>query len=121
MARRKVRPAAMAVTSAAMARKTGVLVCGEVTRRETAAKGPGVEDTPPLTSFTIDGASEDAGRAVPFRADVPVADHALRRAAGNRPVVIVELMGPRTKDPFAEPVIPFSSLRLFGRSPESES
>src|SRR6185437_11478494 len=83
MARRKVRPAAIAVISVAMVRKTGVLVRGEVPRSETAAKGPGVADTPPLTSLAIDGASEDAGRAVSLRAHVPVANHALRGAMGN--------------------------------------
>lgn len=44
----------MVVTSAAMATKAGVLVRGEVTRREAAAKGLGVTDTPPLTSLAID-------------------------------------------------------------------
>ena len=83
----------MVVTSAAMATKAGVLVRGEVTRREAAAKGLGVTDTPPLTSPAIDGASEDTGRAIPFRANVPIADHALRGAAGNRSAVIVEIAG----------------------------
>ena len=83
----------MAVTTAAIPRRRGALVRGEVTRREAAAKGLGVTDTPPLTSPAIDGASEDTGRAIPFRADVPIADHALRGAAGNRSAVIVEIAG----------------------------
>jgi hypothetical protein len=41
----------MVVTSAAMATKAGVLVRGEVTRREAAAKGLGVTDTPPAASY----------------------------------------------------------------------
>ena len=89
---------------------------GEVTRREAAAKGLGVTDTPPLTSLAVDGASEDAGCAVPRRADVPIPDHALRGLPS-----LLKLMGPRTKEPVAEPVMPFSSLRLLGRSPLSES
>ena len=46
MARRKVSAAAIAVTSAATARKTDVLVRGEVMSVKAAAKGPGLAGTP---------------------------------------------------------------------------
>lgn len=63
---------------------------GEVTRRETAAKLPGVGGAAVL--IVLDGAGEDAARVVPRRADIPIADDALRCAALNRPAVAVEII-----------------------------
>jgi hypothetical protein len=111
----------MVVTSAAMATKAGVLVRGEVTRREAAAKGLGVTDTPPLTSPAIE---EPAKIPVALYRSEPTFQLPIT-PCGVLPETglpsLLKLLGPRTKEPVSEPVIPFSSLRLLGRSPLSES